>query len=793
MSRTELTTNIFPISNLDQLATSFTLFRVRGLNSKQPEYHTNRSHIELALKRVTHSSVVLYEDHGEVIAAIHGDTKDVPKSMALVRCQVQIEPLNTEREIRFDSNDLADQPFCLSVLHFLVQGYLGRNRTLWQLGSARPFLPKQPTKSSGAISLYRGFSVRPCALPDGGFGLVVDAKSHLQYREPLPLYIDRNHYRRFDGCHVVYHYSEHSWYEVRLSNFSDLTISQVQISIPGAASESLLDHLRRIGGRPLPREVAELPEDASVVGYYNNASQLRHMPAALCYQVASMAHPDARRLEKTFKPSPSDRLQLSEQFRDDYLSSIDHDGFKVETYRDSLVANRATFRVPDLRFGNDTVLTVDPTREDAVRVSVNDWGPTRLDLLRDPSAGFLDRQPLGCQFVIVPESMMDSYGSEFLRTVERTTQSMFPQDRPFKPKIISYNDRGKKTPIDQGIRIVEAAKAHCGDFGHALVIVHSVDGPFNGGEDQLAALVIRELQKIGIVAAVSHTDVPSRCYQQSRSKDGNVSYIVPTQKRGLLQGYVRGLVLNKILLNNERWPFALDRRLHADITIGVDVKHNTAGLLLVGPTAEFIRPVCSTSRRREKLSRDQLAAEVYDLVSAEASHIESPIQNIMIHRDGRLFADEQSGIHDAIEKLRNDRVLDHSAELTIIEIHKTSSLPFRLFDIVSDGNTVNVLNPKHGDYAIFGDTGFVCTTGQPFRQSGSVRPLQIVKLEGPMSVQCCLEDLFRLSCLAFTKPDDCSRVPVTLRLLDRRLGDEATEYDEDSFRFQRRKEGRVTA
>lgn len=70
MSRTELTTNIFPIANLDQLATSFTLFRMRSLNSKQPEYHANRSHIELALKRVTHSSVVLYEDHGEGIAAV---------------------------------------------------------------------------------------------------------------------------------------------------------------------------------------------------------------------------------------------------------------------------------------------------------------------------------------------------------------------------------------------------------------------------------------------------------------------------------------------------------------------------------------------------------------------------------------------------------------------------------------------------------------------------------------------------------------------------------------------------
>jgi hypothetical protein len=42
-----------------------------------------------------------------------------------------------------------------------------------------------------------------------------------------------------------------------------------------------------------------------------------------------------------------------------------------------------------------------------------------------------------------------------------------------------------------------------------------------------------------------------------------------------------------------------------------------------------------------------------------------------------------------------------------------------------------------------------------------------------------LRDVFYLSTLAFTKPDFCSRLPVTTKLLDNRLRDQASEYDED--------------
>lgn len=46
-----------------------------------------------------------------------------------------------------------------------------------------------------------------------------------------------------------------------------------------------------------------------------------------------------------------------------------------------------------------------------------------------------------------------------------------------------------------------------------------------------------------------------------------------------------------------------------------------------------------------------------------------------------------------------------------------------------------------------------------------------------------MEDIHYLTALTWTKPDDCSRYPITRRLNDRRLSEDVSEYDEDALRF----------
>ena len=58
-------------------------------------------------------------------------------------------------------------------------------------------------------------------------------------------------------------------------------------------------------------------------------------------------------------------------------------------------------------------------------------------------------------------------------------------------------------------------------------------------------------------------------------------------------------------------------------------------------------------------------------------------------------------------------------------------------------------------------------------------PLHVAKVNGAMSIEECLEDVYYLSALAWTRPEDCTRYPVTIKLNDRFLTEEAGNYNQD--------------
>jgi len=56
-------------------------------------------------------------------------------------------------------------------------------------------------------------------------------------------------------------------------------------------------------------------------------------------------------------------------------------------------------------------------------------------------------------------------------------------------------------------------------------------------------------------------------------------------------------------------------------------------------------------------------------------------------------------------------------------------------------------------------------------------------IEGNLPFKEVLADVYSQSCLALTRPEDCSRLPFTLKLTDIRLTEHAGEYDEDELMF----------
>src|SRR5262249_17358759 len=146
----------------------------------------------------------------------------------------------------------------------------------------------------GNISRYDGYSVRAVPTPGGGIGLCVDTVNKFVSRTPLPTHLTREEFKRFKGRHAVYHMGAR-WYEIGLQEFHDLSVSQLKFATE-RGQESLLEYVLRSVPRPIPEDLAALPQDASVVQYYTKSNQLRSVPAALCYPVYPTNSPETRHL-----------------------------------------------------------------------------------------------------------------------------------------------------------------------------------------------------------------------------------------------------------------------------------------------------------------------------------------------------------------------------------------------------------------------------------------------------------------------------------------------------------------
>ena len=310
-------------------------------------------------------------------------------------------------------------------------------------------------------------------------------------------------------------------------------------------------------------------------------------------------------------------------------------------------------------------------------------------------------------------------------------------------------------------------------------MIHHVEDRKLRDEDQLAAAVIRELQKLDIRAAVIHSSTIKECYSATKDKAGKTVWIKPSHKRGKLIGYVRNIALNKVLLLNQVWPFVLASEPHADVVIGIDVKAHTAGFVVVGGGGRSIRWLYKTSNQKEQLATDRVRSTLCEILRQEFESRREALGKIVIQRDGILYDCEAKGMNEAVTQLKSLGIVKPDAWLTLIEIPKHPKVPLRLFkETPRASGFLWVENPEVGDCFEMSDReGFVCATGRSYLKQGTALPLSVRIIDGPQPIGECLEDVFYLSSLAWTKPDDCSRYPITVRLNDRFLRDAATAYD----------------
>jgi argonaute-like protein implicated in RNA metabolism and viral defense len=162
-----------------------------------------------------------------------------------------------------------------------------------------------------------------------------------------------------------------------------------------------------------------------------------------------------------------------------------------------------------------------------------------------------------------------------------------------------------------------------------------------------------------------------------------------------------------------------------------------------------------------------------------------PIRSLVIHRDGILWPTERTGVQKAIEDLKQAGILSPNAAHAMLEIPKSAPAPLRLYEVLRLGELQPVVNnPQVGTYYLLDNrNAYLCATGRAFWRPGTVKPVHVKYVEGTLPFERCLEDVYFLTALAWTRPEDCTKHPITIKLTDRRLGEDAETFDSDALEY----------
>jgi hypothetical protein len=232
-----------------------------------------------------------------------------------------------------------------------------------------------------------------------------------------------------------------------------------------------------------------------------------------------------------------------------------------------------------------------------------------------------------------------------------------------------------------------------------------------------------------------------------------------------------------MLIVNRKWLWKLTEPLYYDTYIGIDVLNKVAGVTFIYNYGRDIYFRNYDTKQAEALTKQQLKSIIANDVAEDLRRLGLKPANIIVHRDGRSFSQEIAGLHAGLIELKKLKLVMDEAIIGVVDIRKSAATQLRLFEGTDPSN---LANPTFGsNYVLSSREGVVCTTGAPFRFSGTANPLTAVVRDGDLDINAVLADIFALAQLAYSAPDKCVRLPLTIKLADDFLEPIAGEADDD--------------
>jgi hypothetical protein len=194
-------------------------------------------------------------------------------------------------------------------------------------------------------------------------------------------------------------------------------------------------------------------------------------------------------------------------------------------------------------------------------------------------------------------------------------------------------------------------------------------------------------------------------------------------------------------------PYRTDQAGQYEAQLTIDVGHNRrffALSLLIARNASCTPSFCIATRVQAKLDHQHetinpiiLQDELVKLVQETLGAQPDPLRALLVLRDGRTLGQEYEAIIAAAERLRSLDLLTTEAVVDIVDIHKESQTPLRLWEIDATGRA---RNPLEGTVVQLNQHMLaITTTGQATLHQGTAEPLLLMREKGDNCLQAAAE------------------------------------------------------
>ena len=773
----------FNIENANELRAAYRLVDVEG------PFDAGRSEGDLA-ERNPQNLVKRIQFEEQIPVALHRTGTNlalaIPAAHQLGKMEYDLTPdvatlsprPGTEH-VCLGKPNASQRGIALAFLGFALRTPLRRDNRLWS-PSAWNYMWRRPMNlrdDNREIDVYRGFGLR-LAFREGQLCLWVKLTHRYVESAWLPDAHDDAAIRQdLQMRFALYHYGNR-WYPVQLMGPTGKSIVDQRFMPEGAAEPiSVFDYtVNQVGGRNAPPWIESLDPNSAAITYRSPGNEKkRYGAASLCKLMLATEDSRVSNLHRLSILDPVRRFGEMRHVIETFFGDAAYEGTPLRVSTDAAVVPRRVFAVPVQEFGQGRILRVG-RNESAGEGKLQDLGRKRFEMLLDPSGGVAVTSALDAQYLLVPESQERQIVEDFQDRLEKTARGLL--QRSFSFKRVLYRDKGART-LKQQVDAVMSAVNSAGVTGGRGVLMLPRCANYD-----LHAYLKRRLRDRLQFQCVAAEKVGG--FYGPKLANGRATYTVREELRGRYVSYLRYTAIGHLLVNRQ-WPWVLADGTHYDMYIGLDVLHNTAAFTFFSEGGRQCHLQSVDSQQKEKLLRKQVRTVVLDQLKNDLRGATRRPRSIILRRDGRAFYSEWLGFKDAIEALIQEGLLEADTVYGMVEVHKTSAEGCRL---VEEPYGEPLRNPSIGSWAYINHKeGIVCTTGFPFRFSGTVKPITVRIAAGHLDLEKVLEDTYRMSQLCWPVPDRCIRLSIDLKLCDDYLRSVAGAADDDESLFGEDDEG----